>query len=474
MRKLLIVMLLALVECSIGYSQELTIKSFSLVQSDLSAQIQSRKDLNDKNCALVKVGIGLQDVRFEGNIIGKVENNTGEYWVYMPQGSRMLKVKHPNYPPIMVTFANYGIEKLESNRTYQLTMYVSNSNQTVQQQTLTIKYSPSSAMILIDSKLVKGSDGVVKATLPIGQHSYMVICDGYESEEGTVKMKASSPSNLQISLLKNNTAYSQAASTETKIEVPSSIPNSIIPNPASSTNTATKPNSLTIHLKKGINIELIKVEAASFTMGATSAKEKPDANEKPAHEVSLSQNYYIGKYEVTQEVWKTVMGNNPSKFKGTNLPVEMVSWKDCQKFIAKLNRMTGMQFRLPTEAEWEYAARGGNKSKGYQYSGSDNLTEVAWYDENSGKRTHPVGTKKANELGIYDMSGNVMEWCQDWFGFYTGSPQKDPTGPYTGTFRTNRGGCWYSYPWYCRSSSRNKQSPYDSYFNLGLRLALSE
>lgn len=152
----------------------------------------------------------------------------------------------------------------------------------------------------------------------------------------------------------------------------------------------------------------------------------------------------------------------------------MVSWKDCLKFIAKLNRMTGLQFRLPTEAEWEYAARGGNKSKGYQYSGSDNLEEVAWYDENSGKRTHQVGTKKANELGIYDMSGNVMEWCQDWFGFYVGSLRKDPSGPYTGTFRINRGGCWYSYPWYCRSSSRNKQSPDDSYFNLGLRLALSE
>lgn len=470
MRKLLIIILLALFVCRVD-GQELNVKSFVAAQADLSAQTQPRKDLNNKNCALVKVGIGLESVLFEGNVVGKVVNKTGEYWVYMPQGSRMLKVKHPNYSPIMVTFSNYGVEKLESNRTYQLTMSASSSNQTVQQQTLTIKYTPISAMVLIDSKLVKGANGVVKTTLPVGQHSYMVICDGYESEEGTVKLKASSPSNLQISLSKDNAKLS----TDTVIETTSSlIPSSVIPNPVSFNNTATKPNSLTIHLKKGIVIELMKVEAGSFTMGAASAKEKPDANEKPAHEVSLSQNYYIGKYEVTQEVWKAVMGNNPSKFKGTNLPVEMVSWKDCQKFIAKLNRMTGMQFRLPTEAEWEYAARGGNKSKGYQYSGSDNLEEVAWYDENSGKRTQPVGTKKANELGIYDMSGNVMEWCQDWFGFYVGTARKDPSGPYTGTFRINRGGCWHSYPWYCRSTSRNKQSPNDSYFNLGLRLALSE
>lgn len=471
MKRHLIVFIVIFFIVSSAFSQELVVKTFRVITSDLSAQTQSRKDLNDKNCALIKVGIGLQNVQFEGNIVGKVVNKVGEYWVYMPQGCRMLKVKHPNYSPIMVTFANYGIEKLESNRTYQLTMTASSSSQTAQQQTLTLKYSPSSAMVLVDSKLVKGTNGVVETTLPVGQHSYMVICDGYESEEGTVKLKASSPSNLQISLSKDNTNSTMTTVTEA---TSSSIPNSVISNPVPSTNASTKPNSLTIHLKKGIAIELMKVEAGSFTMGATSAKEKPDDNEKPAHEVSLSRNYYIGKYEVTQEVWKAVMGSNPSKFKGTNLPVEMVSWKDCLKFIAKLNRMTGLQFRLPTEAEWEYAARGGNKSKGYQYSGSDNLEEVAWYDENSGKRTHQVGTKKANELGIYDMSGNVMEWCQDWFGFYVGSLRKDPSGPYTGTFRINRGGCWYSYPWYCRSSSRNKQSPDDSYFNLGLRLALSE
>ena len=148
--------------------QELAVKSFAFVQSDLSAQTQPRKDLNNKNCALVKVGIGLQGVQFEGNVVGKVVNKIGEYWVYMPRGSRMLKVKHPNYSPIMVTFPNYGVEKLESNRTYQLTMNASNTRQNTQRQTLTIRYTPTSAMVLIDSKLVKGSKGMVKATLPVG------------------------------------------------------------------------------------------------------------------------------------------------------------------------------------------------------------------------------------------------------------------------------------------------------------------
>ncbi len=158
-------------------------------------------------------------------------------------------------------------------------------------------------------------------------------------------------------------------------------------------------------------------------------------DEKPAHSVTLG-DYYIGKFEVTQELWEAVMGSNPSYFKGSNLPVEQVSWDDCQTFIRKLNSLTGKNFRLPTEAEWEYTARGGNRSKGYKYSGSNNISDVAWYWENSGDRvlsgewdydkiknnncrTHPVGMKSPNELGIYDMSGNVYEWCQDWYGSYS-------------------------------------------------------
>ena len=207
-------------------------------------------------------------------------------------------------------------------------------------------------------------------------------------------------------------------------------------------------------------------------MGATDEQENPYDDEKPTHSVTLTEDYYMGETEVTQELWEAVMGSNPSYFKGKNLPVEQVTWNDCQQFINKLNEQTGKKFRLPTEAEWEFAARGGNKSKGYQYSGSDNLDDVAWYNENSGYETHPVKTKKANELGIYDMSGNVWEWCQDWFGDYSSGVQTNPTGPTTGSDRVFRGGSGGSPARNCRPSVRDLGAPGYSSYNLGLRLVL--
>ena len=167
------------------------------------------------------------------------------------------------------------------------------------------------------------------------------------------------------------------------------------------------------------------------------------------------------------------MGSNPSEFKGRgNLPVENVSWDDCQEFISKLNQLTGMTFSLPTEAQWEYAARGGKHSRHTQYSGSKNIDDVAWYKSNSGSKTHPVGQKLANELGLYDMSGNVWEWCSDWKGSYSSSSETDPTGPDSGDCRVRRGGCWYYWPSDCRSSSRYYFEPSRRGYNLGLRLAL--
>ena len=155
----------------------------------------------------------------------------------------------------------------------------------------------------------------------------------------------------------------------------------------------------------GVSFEMARVEGGTFRMGATSEQEdEADSDETPVHSVTLS-GYYIGKTEVTQALWQAVMGSNPSRFKGSDLPVECVSWNDCQEFIKKLNRLTGRNFRLPTEAEWEFACRGGNNSRGYKYSGSNDIDNVAWYWDNSGEKTHPVGTKAPNELGIYDMSG---------------------------------------------------------------------
>ena len=219
---------------------------------------------------------------------------------------------------------------------------------------------------------------------------------------------------------------------------------------------------------------MVYVQGGTFTMGATSVQgSDAEDDEKPAHSVTLS-SYYIGKTEVTQELWQAVMDSNPSKFKGDRKPVEQVSWNDCQTFISKLNSLTGKKFRLPTEAEWEFAARGGIKSKGYKYSGSNTLDDVAWYLENSGETTHEVGTKSPNELGLYDMSGNVEEWCNDWYGNYSSSPSNNPTGSGSGTYRVGRGGCWLNSDWDCRSSYRDRNTPDDRYNDLGLRLCLSE
>ena len=225
----------------------------------------------------------------------------------------------------------------------------------------------------------------------------------------------------------------------------------------------------------GIPFKMVYVEGGTFTMGATSEQAGDYlTNEQPAHRVTLS-SYYICSTEVTQELWLEVMGSNPSSFVGVNLPVERVSWNDCQEFISRLNTLTGLQFRLPTEAEWEYAARGGCKSEGYKYSGSNMVGDVAWYESNSGKKTHAVGTKTPNELGLYDMSGNVYEWCQDWYGSYS-TEQVDPTGPDTGTNRVYRGGGCCHTATMARVSRRNYAAP--TYAGLysdaytGLRLAL--
>lgn len=471
MRKLIAIILLLLIVGRVE-GQDLAVKYFTLVPSDLSVQIQPRKDLNGKNCALVKVGIGLQGVQFEGNIMGEIANKVGEYWVYMPRGCRMLKVKHPNCSPIMVTFANFGIEKLESNRTYQLTLKVSNVPQTVQQQTLTIRYSPSSAMVLIDSKLIKGSNGIVKTTLPIGQHSYMVICDGYESEEGTVKLKGSSPSNLQVALNKEILSTGKNESTFTKEEqqtaqtdVTSLGESTSIQNIAHQINPTTSSfteERITIPIKEGVCIEMVKVEKGTISFGkGIKGITKFVAN--------VSNDYYIGKFEVTQALWQAVMGSNPAKNKGDNLPVEKVTWTECQDFIKKLNELIGKNFRLPTALEWVYAARGGSKSSGYKYSGSNKLSEVAWFDSNSKDKTHPVGTKMPNELGLYDMSGNVWEWCQD-----LGKSTKKSSKSLHGASRILCGGSWSDNAKYCTSLYLDEKPEGFYSIYMGMRLALSE
>ena len=224
---------------------------------------------------------------------------------------------------------------------------------------------------------------------------------------------------------------------------------------------------LSAELNKLIN-NMVYVSGGTFIMGGDDS-----SDQMPTHSVTLS-SYYICKYEVTQALWRAVMGSNPSNFKGDNLPVEWVSWNDCQTFINRLNSYTGRNFRLPTEAEWEFAARGGNYSRHYKYSGSNYISDVAWYCDNSGNRTHPVGIKQANELGLYDMSGNVWEWCSDWYGSYSSYSQSNPTGATSGFGRVERGGNWCGLARYCCSSHRSYYAPGNSFDDLGLRLVLSQ
>ena len=218
---------------------------------------------------------------------------------------------------------------------------------------------------------------------------------------------------------------------------------------------------------KGVEYPMVWVSGGDFEMGSSSG----GSDEKPVHTVSLD-GYSIGKYEVTQELWEAVMGSNPSYYKGPRKPVENVSWNDCDHFIRKLNKMTRQNFRLPTEAEWEYAARGGRNQNSYTYSGSNTVGTVAWYFDNSGSQTHEVGGKSPNSLGIHDMSGNVWEWCYDWYGSYLSGSRSNPKGPSSGSSRVLRGGSWFSSADFCRVSDRFSITPDGRSSISGFRLCL--
>ena len=297
---------------------------------------------------------------------------------------------------------------------------------------LTISSTPLMADVTLDGKPV-GRTPIDIPNLLVGTHTLKISKAGYETKTQTITILESKTTTVSPTLTKGGGNASIGS------------------------------------------IEMVYVAGGTFTMGATAEQgSDADSDEKPTHSVTVS-DFYIGKYEVTQAQWKAVMGSNPSYFKGDNLPVENVSWNDIQEFIKKLNAQTGKRFRLPTEAEWEYAARGGNQSKGYKYSGSNSIDDVAWYTDNSSSKTHPVGQKTPNELGIYDMSGNVYEWCQDWKGSYSSSSQTNPTGPSSGSGRVLRGGSWSISAWSCRVSYRFSDYPDPRLDGGGFRLAcLSE
>ena len=312
---------------------------------------------------------------------------------------------------------------------------------------LSVMSQPLGATITVDGK----QQGTTPQQLPqllIGNHTLVLSKDGYERVTQTFDITEGQTTSLNIALKKGLSSQPVSSGDDQVFTVTSN--------------------------GKTVTFRMKPVGAGSFDMGSNSG----DSDEKPVHRVTLTNDYYMGETEVTQELWYAVMGSNPSNWSGARLPVEQVSWNDCQTFIEKLNSLTagkrpaGRSFRLPTEAEWEYAARGGSKSKGYTYAGSNTIGDVAWYDGNSGSQTHDVAGKAANELGLYDMSGNVWEWCADWYGSYPSSPQTNPTGASGGSDRVDRGGGWDDDATLCRTANRNGNSPTGRGYDLGLRLAL--
>ena len=598
MKKLYLILLSVFSLLNTAMAQELMVKSFVLAPTDITAQTEGRKDLNGDACALVKISFVGDVADVEGNVIKPLVKRNNETWAFMTQESRQMKVVTKDYLPLMVTFGDYGIEKLQSNRTYVLTLTKpSGAQEPVDAggNFYAISVQPKDAKVTIDGVLqASSSDGEYSAMLAYGSHTYKVEAGGYISKSGSFTIGKGDMTPISVSLVSalatlnvscptpavslyvdkksvgslpwngnlkegmhllevrkdgyrsqqktiqlaqqqkldvafdalsaiqgnlsvnfkpfgsdvyvdgvkvgqsprvfngvlvgnhnveiRKSGYSTSRQTVMISEGQTASISGSLTSSASSSNanvlssgsSSLSDNTLTIPVKNGINIEMVKVEAGSFNMGATPEMKSPYEVEKPVHRVTLTNNYYIGKYEVTQALWQAVMGSNPSHFKGDALPVEQVSWKDCQKFITKLNRLTGKNFRLPTEAEWEYAARGGNKSRGYRYSGSNTIDDVAWYENDALSQTHPVGTKQPNELEIYDMTGNVMEWCQDWYGSYSSSPQVNPTGAASGSYRVVRGGGWSDSARGCRTSDRDFISPGGRSSDLGLRLVLSE
>ena len=324
---------------------------------------------------------------------------------------------------------------------------------------LIVDGSPADVDVYVDGKKV-GTSPLFVSELLIGTHKIRLEKDGYDQQEKTVQIAENQESMLDFTLAK-----------ETPKALPQPVPD------ASSTGNQT----FTVN---GVSFTMIAVKGGTFTMGATSEQGSfVESDEKPTHQVTLS-DYYIGETEVTQELWQAVMGTTIQEQAkkgshdtslygvGNSYPMYYINWDDCQTFVTRLNQLTDKNFRLPTEAEWEYATRGGQKSKGYKYAGSNALSDVAWYRDNSSSKTHPVKQEQANELGLYDMTGNVCEWCQDWYGSYSSNAQTNPTGLSSGSSRVARGGSWYDYASDCRVANRNYYSPGFRDYGLGFRVVL--
>ena len=385
----------------------------------LDENFEERRDVNGRFCAVIKIVSDLNGFSYDSynGIVGDVINNPGVDFIYLSPDERVFLIFHEGYEPLKIILSEIDIQLKEKQ------MWLLNIKAGIYKLIpVSFMISPKNAQMMIDNKAVTVNSNI---QLHQGKHPVKIFNDGYLTLKDTIFV------DLNSTLFTYNLIFEP---------------------------------------------EMIFVKGGTYKMGDASGEGEED--EKPIHEVEL-RSFYIGKYEVNQAQWRQVMGSSPSYFKGDSLPAEKVNWYDAIEFCNRLSRSSGLTpcytiiktrsdpnnynerdkikwsiewdfsadgYRLPTEAEWEYACRGGTQSENYKFSGSNNMVEVAWSDMSftDDWRTHPVGTKKANELGIYDMSGNVCEWCWDWYApdYYRKSPSLNPCGPSIGIQRVARGGTW--------------------------------
>lgn len=451
---------------SLNTSAQINVKENSFHQIDGYVMLDKNDhyDINDKPMALIKIStenITAEERRritFKGNLETEFDAHfePTEIYLYLSTAATFIEIHHPDYgkTEYWLPFDLKGFCGYEMVLQY-IPLFAMPEPES-QMSHLIIKSEPADALIFIDGKQ-QGQTPDVISDIQAGTYELRFEKQGYKPLVKKISVKEGETltvnENLEID-------PKQVVAKEEKIE------EEVVFATADFT-----PENQIITVAKGVTFTMVAVEGSAFDMGAT-PDQGSDAygSEKPVHQVSLS-NYYIGETEVTQKLWKAVMGNNPSKNKGNQRPVDNVSWADCQAFIKKLNQMTGKNFRLPTEAEWEYAARGGKLSEHYKYSGSDDIDDVTYYDDGVTLESVNVKTKQANELGIYDMSGNVWEWCYDWYGNYVRKGVQDnPKGAETGNERVLRGGAYDSTPRECRVSHRHSSEPDVKSEQFGLRL----
>ncbi len=399
-------------------------------------------DQNGEKCALIKIITTGTDFRFDVGSLGirKVEQKAGEIWLYVPFGIKKIKMNHQKFG-----YCEYPTTvSIERARTYVMRLHTKavseGGNENFGQ--ITVNSNPEGAEVYLDGVNVGFTPYYYEYAIP-GKHRISVRKVGFFDSDSNVDIRKGENSTIDETLVKSCDIQNKSDRVDITI--------------------------------KDVKFSMIRVDGGTFIMGATQEQRDTKVDEQPAHVVTLS-DYYIGETEVTNALWAAVMGNSPShtSYNAPQMPVNMISWDDCMKFVNRLSTLTGLQFSLPTESQWEYAARGGNRTQKNLFAGSNNAKDVGWYKKNSRMEVKEVKQKKPNELGLYDMSGNVFEWCYDWYGLYKDEVKSNPTGPNTGTQRVIRSGSCAAKERELRVSCRAANPPSSQFSAIGMRLAMTE